>query len=168
MSRDEMKAGLSERLSRLWRYGLVLSMSRDVAADLVQTTCLRAIERADQFQSGAGLDRWLFMILRSIWLREIRTRRTLEARGDAGNGKVLFDDGAEVEAANSVGRVLTAVHRLPEAQREAVFLVYVEGMSYDEAGEFLGAPIGAIASQLASARIALGQLSRDQPQRRSG
>ena len=49
---QEVKAGLAPNLARLWRYGLVLSGARDVADDLVQATCVRAIERADQFQVG--------------------------------------------------------------------------------------------------------------------
>ncbi|HLW92470.1 MAG TPA: RNA polymerase sigma factor [Roseiarcus sp.] len=157
-SRDEMTAGLSERLARLWRYGFVLSKSRDIAEDLVQATCLRALERAYEFKSGAKLDRWLFAILRSIWLNEIRARRTIEVQGNAKSGKVQFS-GAENRGDISGGQVLTAVDQLPEAQREAVLLVYVEGMSYREAGEFLGTPVGAISSQLASARVSLGKLS---------
>src|SRR5271165_5781471 len=67
-SRREVRAGLEPCLARLWRYALTLSRASDVAKDLVQATCLRAIERADQFASGTRLDRWLFAILRSIWL----------------------------------------------------------------------------------------------------
>jgi RNA polymerase sigma-70 factor (ECF subfamily) len=33
----------------LWRYGLLLSRQRHVAEDLVQATCVRALERAGQF-----------------------------------------------------------------------------------------------------------------------
>jgi DNA-directed RNA polymerase specialized sigma24 family protein len=78
---QEVKAGLAPNLARLWRYGLVLSGSRDMADDLVQATCLRAIERAGQFQSGTHLDRWLFSILRSVWLNELRSRRVREGGG---------------------------------------------------------------------------------------
>ena len=51
-SRLEVRAGLEPSLAGLWRYALVLSKARDAAADLVQATCLRAIERADQFAPG--------------------------------------------------------------------------------------------------------------------
>ena len=74
-SRREVRAGLEPSLPRLWRYALVLSRARDAADDLVQATCLRAIERADQFIPGTRVDRWLFAILRSIWLNEIRSQR---------------------------------------------------------------------------------------------
>ena len=44
---------------------------------------------------------------------------------------------------------------LPQAQRETVLLVYVEGYSYREAAELLGVPIGTIMSRLAVARATL-------------
>ncbi len=154
-----MKAGLAPNLSRLWRYGLVLSGARDVADDLVQATCLRAIERADQFQSGTRLDRWLFSILRSIWLNELRSRRVREGGGfvDASEALVV-DGGREMETNIFTAQVLREVGRLPEAQREAVLLVYVEGLSYREAAEVLAAPIGTVMSRLAAARLAIGKM----------
>ena len=75
------KRGLASNLARLWRYALVLSGARDVADDLVQATFVRALERADQFQPGTRLDRWLFSILRSIWLNELRSRRVRAGGG---------------------------------------------------------------------------------------
>jgi RNA polymerase sigma-70 factor, ECF subfamily len=134
--RREVRAGLESSLACLWRYALVLSRTRDAADDLVQATCLRAIERADQFVPGTRVDRWLFAILRSIWLNEIRSRRIRE-RG---------------------GFVLKAIEGLPEAQREAILLVYGEGYSYAEAAAMLGVPIGTIMSRLAGGRAALAKL----------
>ena len=157
-SRDEIRAGLSQHLPRLWRYGLALSSARDVAEDLVQATALRALERAEQFQPGTRLDRWLFAILRSIWFNEIRARRIREGQGFVDPEQVLFSDGTEIETNIFAGQVLNAVHRLPEAQRETVLLVYVEGLSYAEAAELLGTPIGTVMSRLAAARSALGKL----------
>ena len=61
----------------------MLSRSPDAADDVVQATCLRAIERADQFAPGTRLDRWLFSILRSIWLNEVRARRIRGGGGES-------------------------------------------------------------------------------------
>jgi RNA polymerase sigma-70 factor (ECF subfamily) len=156
---QEVKAGLAPNLARLWRYGLVLSGARDVADDLVQATCLRAIERAGQFQSGTRLDRWLFAILRSIWLNELRARRVREGGGFVDASEALVVDGAgEIETNILAAQVLREVGGLPEAQREAVLLVYVEGLSYREAAEVLAAPIGTVMSRLAAARATLGKL----------
>jgi RNA polymerase sigma-70 factor (ECF subfamily) len=63
---DAVRAGLAAALKRLWRFGLVLSRNRDTAEDLVQSTCVRALERAHQYTPGTRLDRWLFSILHSI------------------------------------------------------------------------------------------------------
>src|ERR1700719_2985876 len=51
-SRREVRAGLEPCLARLWRYALVTSRARDAAEDLVQATCLRAIERAREIEAN--------------------------------------------------------------------------------------------------------------------
>jgi RNA polymerase sigma-70 factor (ECF subfamily) len=158
-SRREVRVGLEPSLARLWRYALVLSRTRDVADDLVQATCLRAIERADQFVPGTRVDRWLFAILRSIWLNEIRSRRIREGGGFVDAADVLTTDGArEIEMNITAAAVLRAIDRLPEAQRETVLLVYGEGYSYAEAAAVLSVPIGTIMSRLSAGRAALAKL----------
>jgi RNA polymerase sigma-70 factor (ECF subfamily) len=157
--RDEIDAGLAQHLPRLWRYGLVLSGNRDVAEDLVQATCLRALERSHQFAPGTRLDRWLFSILRSIWLNEVRARRIRQGHGFVDAETALTVDlREEVETNILAAQVLREVQALPEAQREAVFVVYVEGLKYREAAELLDVPIGTIMSRLAAARATLGRL----------
>jgi RNA polymerase sigma-70 factor (ECF subfamily) len=47
------------------------------------------------------------------------------------------------------------VAALPEEQRSLLLLVAVEGLSYQEASDALGMPIGTVASRLARARMAL-------------
>ena len=158
-SRREVRAGLEPSLARLWRYALVLSRARDAADDLVQATCLRAIERADQFVPGTRVDRWLFAILRSIWLNEIRSRRIREGGGFVDAEDALVADGErEIETNITASAVLRAIGRLPEAQRETVLLVYGEGYSYAEAASILSVPIGTIMSRLAAGRAALAKL----------
>ena len=158
-SRREVRLGLEPCLARLWRYAVVLSSSRDVADDLVQATCVRAIERADQFEPGTRLDRWLFAIQRSIWLNEIRARRIREGGGFVEAEQALTFDGArDIEVNILTGEVLTALARLPEAQRETALMVYAEGYTYGEAAEALGIPIGTVMSRLATVRAALAKL----------
>jgi RNA polymerase sigma-70 factor, ECF subfamily len=154
-----VRAGLEPSLARLWRYALVLSKARDAADDLVQATCLRAIERADQFVPGTRVDRWLFAILRSIWLNEIRSRRIREGGGLVDAEDALVADGErEIETNITASAVLRAIDRLPEAQRETILLVYGEGYSYAEAAATLSIPIGTIMSRLAAGRAALAKL----------
>jgi RNA polymerase sigma-70 factor (ECF subfamily) len=133
----------------------VLSHRREVADDLVQATCVRALERAEQFTPGTRLDRWLFSILHSVWLNEVRAQ--LIRRGQ---GFVDVDELTGAENSDDPvwsNEVMKRVNRLPEAQRDTVFLVYVEELSYREAASVLNVPVGTIMSRLATARLTLAQ-----------
>ncbi|NUU35859.1 RNA polymerase sigma factor [Pseudomonas sp. C2B4] len=149
---------MGQHLARLWRYGLLLSRQRHVAEDLVQATCVRALERAGQFESGTRMDRWLMSILHSVWLNEVRARRVRQGQGTIEGEEVLSFDG-EYAAQTHVlaAQVIRRVDALPEAQRETVFLAYVEGLSYREVAEVLQVPIGTVMSRLAAARGKLAE-----------
>lgn len=161
---EEVRSGLRVHLAGLWRYGLMLSGRRDTADELVQATCLRALERAGQYQAGTRLDRWLFSILHSIWINELRSRRVREGAGQVDAEIALVVDGSrEVETNILASQVLEQIAGLPEGQREAVLLVYGEGYSYREAAELLGVPIGTVMSRLATARAKIaGEGGEDQ------
>ncbi len=157
---DPVTEGLAQHLARLWRYGLVVSGNRDTAEELVQATCVRALERSHQFAAGTRLDRWLMAILHSIWLNEIRSRKVRQGQGLVDADAVLVFDGLKETETNILARqVLRQVQGLPEAQRETVYLVYVEGMTYREAAEMLSVPIGTVMSRLAAARGRLAEMN---------
>jgi RNA polymerase sigma-70 factor (ECF subfamily) len=158
-SRRAVRAGLEPCLARLWRFALVLSGTSDTAEDLVQATCLRAIERADQFAEGTQLDRWLFVILRSIWRNEIRAQKIREGRGFVNAENALWINGErEAETSILAAEVLIAIGQSSEAQRATALLVYGEGYSYAEAASTLGIPIGTVMSRLAAVRSAVAKL----------
>lgn len=159
-----MRDGLPEVFPRIWRYALVLTGRRDVADDLAQNTCLRALERADQFQPGTHLDRWMFRIAQRIWLNELRSQTVRRGGGlVAVEDANLADPGMDAETNIFVSEVLGKMNALPEAQRSTVMLVYVEGFAYREAAEVLDIPIGTVMSRLAAARARLGkELKQDQ------
>lgn len=158
----DVKSGLPAHLARLWRYGLLLSGNRDTAEELVQATCLRALEKSHQFKSDTRLDCWLFAILGSIWKNELRSQRIRRGEGfvDA-ESALVFDGGKQVETNILARQVLEEVAALPEAQRDTVYLVYVEGLTYREAAAVLDVPVGTIMSRLAAARATLGRLKGD-------
>lgn len=128
---------------------------------------MRALERSAQFIAGSAMDRWLLSILHSIWLNEVRSQLIRRGQG--------FVDVDELAGAGNnedpiwSNEVMKRVNRLPEAQRDAVFLVYVEELSYREAAEVLNVPVGTVMSRLATARLTLAQdrtLTPDLPQQK--
>ena len=54
--------------------------------------------------------------------------------------------------------VLNVVGLLPQAQREVLFLVYIEGLTYNETAEMLDVPMGTVMNRLATARERLRQV----------
>jgi RNA polymerase sigma-70 factor (ECF subfamily) len=149
-------------LPRLWRFCLVMSGDRNVAEDLAQAACLRALEYEHQFLVGTRLDRWVFRIARTIWLNQLRAERVR-----TGNGVVALDDAGLFDTTTNADEILnfndlvSQVLSLPVAQRTAVLLVYVEGYSYREAADHLEIPIGTVMSRLAAARLRLSDLRGD-------
>ena len=138
---------------RLWRYAVSLTGRRDWADDLVQTTCLRALDKADQFEPGTHLDRWMFRMAQRIWLNELRSRKVRTGGGLVPVEDIDLPDKSPGTETNILARdVLNRVNGLPEAQRQAVVLVYVEGYAYKEAAEIMEIPIGTVMSRLAAAR----------------
>jgi RNA polymerase sigma-70 factor (ECF subfamily) len=159
---DRVAAELPRHLGRLWRFAVSLCGRRDVADDLVQATCLRALERSQQFVVGTRIDRWLFAILASIWKNQARSERVRLGFGIEDPAEVLLGDASvELETNILLRQVLTQVQALPWAQRAAVLLVYVEGFTYAEAATALEVPIGTIMSRLAAARATLGEQHRE-------
>ena len=64
---------------------------------------------------------------------------------------------ADQEDRLEVAALEAALARLPEEQRQVVLLVGLEGMSYKDAAEVLGVPIGTVMSRLARGRERLRQ-----------
>lgn len=157
--RKAVETGLPPLLKRLWRYGMVLTGDQDMANELVQATCLRALERCEQFEPGTQLIRWTYTILGSIWKNELRSRSVRQGLGHVDPEIALVTDGISEMDTNILARqVLKEVEQLPEGQREAVFLVYGEGLAYREAAEVLDVPVGTVMSRLAAARSKLAGL----------
>lgn len=165
---DNIAEGLQNELSALWRFALKLTASEEDAADLVQRTCLRALEQRESYNPEGKLRSWLFRIEHRIWLNELRSRQVRQHSSftmlqdsdlDAGGANAQLIDNIRID--HPEGRVLfhqivCAVNSLPEAQRIVMLLVNVEGFTYRETAEILDTPIGTVMSRLSRARITIG------------
>jgi RNA polymerase sigma-70 factor (ECF subfamily) len=154
---DEVRAQLADLLPRLRRFARVITRDVADADDLVQVAVEKALSRAAQWRPGSRLDSWMFGIMKNAWIDEIRARRRRErvhAPEDA--GATAGDSSA---AARDIAlSVQAAMERLPEEQRMAIALVLVEGLSYKDAAESLGIPVGTLTSRLSRGREALQAL----------
>jgi len=143
-------------LPRLRRFARGLAGSAADADDLVQAACERALARQHQFQEGTRFDSWMFRIVQTIWIDQIRARDVRKEDSEVAEERLGSDEPVRrVEARLALDEVRRAVDRLPPDQRTALLLVTVDGLSYKEAAEVVQVPVGTIMSRLARARIAL-------------
>ncbi len=154
-----------ELLQRLRRFALWLTRDGGSADDLVQATVERALSRSGQQRDAEGLRAWLFTILYRLFL-DSKRRERLHARwlswfgrADAGSEPM----GSDTESIVMAQTDLQAFARLSTEQRALLLLVSVEGLSYKEAAQALGIPIGTVMSRLSRARAALRELTEGNP-----
>ena len=62
-------------IPHLRAFGRSLSGSRDLADDLVQETLLKAWAARKRFQAGTNMRAWTFIILRNLFLSQMRRAR---------------------------------------------------------------------------------------------
>ncbi len=154
---DEVRAQLGELLPRLRRFARVITRNVQDADDLVQSAVEKALARAAQWRPGSRLDSWMFGIMKNAWIDEIRARRRRDRVHAPEEAGAAVGD-ASAAARDIALSVQAAMARLPEEQRLAIALVLVEGLSYKEAAETLGIPIGTLTSRLARGRETLQTL----------
>jgi RNA polymerase sigma-70 factor (ECF subfamily) len=143
-------------LPRLRRFARGLTGSAVEADDLVQASCERALARTHQFQAGTRFDSWMFRIVQTVWIDQIRARDIRRTENEDEAMHVGSDESVRrVEARMALREVQAAIVTLPPEQRLALLLVTVEGLSYKEAAEVASVPVGTIMSRLARARLAL-------------
>ena len=164
MTAQDLPSLLPDLLPRLWAFALRISGDRHDAEDLVQRACVHALERTHLWQPGTSALSWMYRIVHTTWINEIRARR-VRSRGslaweDADVETVPDLHASTPEDLASYRQVFGAVDRLPEAQRLVMLLVAVEGLTYHEAALVLDVPVGTVMSRLSRARRTIGEQFR--------
>ncbi|MFA0766815.1 MAG: hypothetical protein OXFUSZZB_000143 [Candidatus Fervidibacter sp.] len=181
-SAAEFEAAVLPLRDELRRVALRLTQSPESAEDLVQETLLHAFQGFGRFRRGTNLRAWLMRILLNLFISHYRHQQrsvpTISLEGlleelemaeeEAG---LLVDESAISPEDALLARVLDeeverALEKLPDAFREAVILCDLRGLSYAEAAQQLGVPIGTVRSRLSRGREILRRLLWDYARKR--
>jgi RNA polymerase sigma-70 factor (ECF subfamily) len=181
-SAAEFEAAVLPLRDELRRVALRLTQSPESAEDLVQETLLHAFQGFGRFRRGTNLRAWLMRILLNLFISHYRHQQrsvpTISLEGlleelemaeeEAG---LLVDESAVSPEDALLARVLDeeverALEKLPDAFREAVILCDLQGLSYAEAAQQLGVPIGTVRSRLSRGREILRRLLWDYARKR--
>jgi RNA polymerase sigma-70 factor (ECF subfamily) len=153
---DAFTMAVAAEIPRLRRFARVLLRpigAPEAADDLVQETLLRAIVARGQFTPGTNLRAWLFTILRHARAAGVRrdARSPVVARGEL--PEAIISGGQEEREA--MRELADRFNALPAVQREALWLVVVDGLDYAEAAAVMQVPPGTLRSRLSRARESL-------------
>ncbi|WP_085126269.1 sigma-70 family RNA polymerase sigma factor [Tistlia consotensis] len=159
----EITKALAELLPRLRAYARVLTKNSPDADDLVQTAVERALSRIELYQPGTNFKAWMFTILRNCYFTEMRKRARRPDTVDPADHEGALSVRAEQQVGLEVRDFSRAFARLSEMDRTVLILVGAEGMSYQEAADVLGTPIGTVRSRLSRARTRLKELLEGTP-----
>jgi RNA polymerase sigma-70 factor (ECF subfamily) len=153
----DFRDGVLEALPGLRALAISLTQNGDRADDLVQETILKAWNKRDTFEPGTNLQAWLFTILRNAFYTEHR-KRAREVEDIDGTYTSTLATAPDQISRLEMREIQKALMRIRPDKREALLLVGVEGMSYQDAAAVSSVAVGTIKSRVNRARIELAAL----------
>ena len=149
-----------ERLVPAYRrrvFGLAFSILRDRAAaeDLAQEVFVKLWQALPRYDGRARLSTWIYAITRNAAVSALRARRRSVSMSDPAvlaevEGLATAPAGDPVDAG-----LLRQLEALPEKQRQAVMLYYMDERPVDEVAEMMGMPVNTVKTHLHCARASL-------------
>ena len=119
-------------------YAFVLQLCKDpvTADDIVQSTFLKAIEHAEEFEGKCEVSTWLCRIARNLWLdlckkaeqKNVPLEKMQEQQSDE---EIL----GHIVKKEETAWLRKQIHNLPEPYKEVVMLRVLGGLSFHEIGE---------------------------------
>lgn len=140
---------------RLWRLCRSLCDRHETAEEALQETAVRILARLPDFAGRSRFTTWASGIAVNVCREQRRKRPEPHAFADR--------PGRETEGpdAEDLARLHAALAALPERQREATVLRYLEGLDVKQTAELMGCAEGtvkaAVHAGLRNLRVAMGE-----------
>lgn len=131
------------------------------AEDVAQDVCARLGKAIRSYRGGSAFTTWLYALTLNA-VRDMRRRDSREAAKAQAYGRELaVEDGAPSASPDDQAEELwAAVRRLPDKQRDAVLLVYAEGLSHADAADAMGCAEATVSWHIHEAKKRLRLLMR--------
>ncbi|HEY9772260.1 MAG TPA: sigma-70 family RNA polymerase sigma factor [Planktothrix sp.] len=164
--------------TRVYSVAVRILGNTEEAEEVMQDTFVKVHQNLDKFKNEASFSAWVFKIAHNLCVDLLRNKKriqpfpvlsfdpqstasdedepksyTVSQLADQAPGPEQMVDSDEQE------RVIAAsLGKLPENQREVLVLHDIEGFSYQEIAEIVGASIGTVRSRLHYGRLKLREL----------
>ncbi len=156
--RDAYRVLVHRYQDALYRCAVSLTGDRDVAADLVQATFVKAFTEIARLQDDASFGGWIYRACVNRCRDYQKSHRRRDVALDAVGGPQLASRDradAALERDELQRSLDTALSGLTDEYREAFVLKHVEERSYDEMSDLLGVSVSALKMRVHRAREAL-------------
>jgi RNA polymerase sigma-70 factor (ECF subfamily) len=149
-----------ERLVPAYRrrvFGLAYSILRDRAAaeDLAQEVFVKLWQALPRYDGRARLSTWIYAITRNAAISALRARRREVSMSDPAVAVEAEGVAAAPAAAQDDAALRRGIEALPEKQRQAITLYYLDERPVDEVAEMMGLPANTVKTHLHRARASL-------------
>ena len=159
---------MAQHESRMYAVTLRMCANREDAQDCLQDAMLRIYRAISGFKGQSAFSTWVYRITMNTCLDELRRRKSRNASSldnmlENGWSPADEEDVPERHAiASEQRRVIDkAIAQLPEDMRAAVVLRDIQGFSYEEIADMLGANIGTVKSRISRGRERLRSILRE-------
>jgi RNA polymerase sigma-70 factor (ECF subfamily) len=159
---------------RVYNFCFRRTASWSVAEDAMAATFLEVWRIRGRVATYDGeLLPWLYGVAHNVCRNSLRGQRrqtALRAKLDEVDGHASVADPADevagrVDDERRMAALVRAVAQLGERDREVLMLVAWDGLTYQQAGEVLGIPVGTVRSRLSRSRGRLSELMRPHDER---
>jgi RNA polymerase sigma-70 factor, ECF subfamily len=162
---------------RLYNAAFRILGDAEEAQEVVQDTCIKLHQNLNTFKANCSFGAWIFRIAHNTCLDKLRARQrrrlfnffsfdpqsTIEEVGEIASvvsqaADPDSDPAKKLDRSEQGQVVARSLGQLPENQRTVVVLHDIEGFSYQEIAEIVGASLGTVRSRLHYGRLRLREL----------
>ncbi len=143
-------------LNVVWR----IVSDADGAQDVAQETFIKAYQQLPRFRGKSTFGTWLYRIAVNEARGHLRARRRRQARWEK-QGMLEAVQPVSPEVGEQAGPIVGLLQELPEKQRIALALFYLQELSVAEIARAVRAPTGTVKAWLSRGRQRLRELAQE-------
>jgi RNA polymerase sigma-70 factor (ECF subfamily) len=135
-----------------------IASDREAAQDVAQEAFINAFRQLHRYRGDAGFGTWLYRITVNEARMHVRSESRRRARMEK-LGRVELAHAVTEDRPDESGPLTELMRELPEKQRVALALFYLDELSLQEIAQAAGAPVGTVKAWLSRGRNNLRQLA---------
>ncbi len=136
-------------------------LDRELANDAAQEARITIFRTAKKFRGESKVSTWVYRLVINACIDQLRKEKSRSSLNTTDEALQFMGQPDFTDNSDSAIVVINALHQLPNDQREAVSLIWIEGHTVEEASKILEVPIGTVKSRCARGKSALAEILKD-------